>query len=140
VRQAREKSGESVAFGVARVAVYADTVGGAAESDAHSIWTGPIKELPSEEKLRASAAVLAHTPFQMRLMHRLFSPLCDGQPMQMTKAALAAALGVDEAALEREVAPLVSKKTLRHFKTTEGAEAYELKRWDLFLMQLSLAG
>jgi hypothetical protein len=140
VREARTKSGESVAFGVARVAVYADTLGGAATSDHTGIWTGPIRELPSEEQLRASAAVLAHTPLQMRVMHRLFSPLYDGQPMQMTKAALAEAVGVDEATLERELAPLVTKKTLRHFKTTQGEEAYELKRWDLFLMQLSLAG
>jgi hypothetical protein len=139
VKAAREKSGDSVAFGVARVAVYADTHGGAGNMDHTGIWTGPMKELPSEEKLRASAAVLAHTPFQMQAMHRLLSPMYEGQPMQLTQAELATAMGVDEATLERELAPLVAKKTLRRFKTAEGEEAYELKRWDLFLLQLSLA-
>src|SRR5438552_12413960 len=136
VRAGRAKSGDSVAFGVSRVVVYADTHGGAGNMDHTGIWTGPMKELPSEEKLRASAAVLAHTPFQMRAMHRLLSPMYEGQPMQLPKAELAAAMAVDAAALERELAPLVAKKTLRHFKTKEGEEAYELKRWDLFLMQL----
>ena len=99
-----------------------------------------MKELPSDAKLQASASVLSHTPFQMRAMHRLLMPLYEGRPMQLTKRELAAAMGVDEATLERELAPLVTKKTLRHFKTAEGEEAYELKRWDLFLLQLSLAG
>ena len=89
VRAAKAKSGDSVALGVARVAVYADTLGGAAESDSTSIWSGPMKELPSDEKLRASAEVLAHTPFQMRAMHRLLSPLYQGRPMQLTKRELA---------------------------------------------------
>lgn len=140
VKAARAKSGDAVAFGVARVAVYADTRGGSADSDATSIWTGPIRELPPDEKLQASATVLAHTPFQMRAMHRLLSRMYEGQPMQMTRAVLAEALGVDAAALERELAPLVKKKTLREFQTAEGEQSYELNRWDLFLLQLSLAG
>jgi hypothetical protein len=139
VREALAKSDDSVAVGVSREVVLADRNGGTHSSDQQSIWTGPMKELPSEQQLRNSATVLTHTPFQMRAMHRLLSQFYEGQPMQMTNAALASALATDEATLERELAPLVSKKTLRHFKTAEGEEAYELKRWDLFLLQLSLA-
>jgi hypothetical protein len=140
VRAAKAKGGEAVALGAARVAVYSDALGGVAESDHTSIWSGRMKELPSDAKLQASASVLAHTPFQMRAMHRLLSPLYEGRPMQLTKRELAAEMGVDEATLERELASLVAKKTLHHFKTAEGEEAYALKRWDLFLLQLSLAG
>ena len=98
------------------------------------------KELPSEEKLRKSATILMHTPLQMRAMHRLLSQAYEGQPMQMAKAALAFATGVDEETLERELAPLVPKKTLRRLMSAEGEDSYKLVRWNLFLLQLSLTG
>jgi hypothetical protein len=139
VTETLARSGEAVAVGVARIAVLADRGGSTHSSDHHGIWTGPMKELPSEQKLRASAAVLTHTPLQMHAMHQLLCQFYEGKPMQKTEAALAAALGVEEAALERELAALVTNKTLRRFKTAEGEDAYELKRWDLFLLQLSLA-
>jgi hypothetical protein len=139
VKAALARSKESVATGVSWAVVLADRNGSTHSSNHQGVWTGPIKELPAEEKLRDSAAVLTHTPFQMRAMHQFLSRFYAGQRMRMTQAELASALGVDEPALERELAPLVTKKTLSQFKTPEGEAGYELKRWDLFLLQLSLA-
>jgi hypothetical protein len=139
VKKALAKSSETTAGGVSRAVVLTNRSGSTHSSNHQGVWTGPIKELPSEEKLRASATVLTHTPLQMRAMHRLLGRFYDGQPMRMTQSELAAALGLDEPALERELAPLVTKKTLSRARTPEGDETYELKRWDLFLLQLSLA-
>ena len=44
----------------------------------------------ANEKLQASASALTHTPFQMRAMHRLLSPLYEGRPMQLTRRELVA--------------------------------------------------
>jgi hypothetical protein len=139
VKRALAKSSDTIAIGVSRAAVLANQSGRTHSSNHQGVWTGPIKELPSEEKLRASATVLAHTPFQMRAMFRLLCRFYDGQQMRLTARELAAAMGVEEPELERELAPLVTKKTLVRFKTPEGEDGYELKRWDLFLLQLSLA-
>lgn len=139
VKRALAKSSDSVAVGVSRAVVLTNRSGSTHSSNHHGVWTGPLKDLPSEEKLLASATVLAHTPLQMRAMHELLSPFYEGQPLRLTQGELTAALGVDEAELERELAPLVTKKTLARFKTPEGEDGYELKRWDLFLLQLSLA-
>jgi hypothetical protein len=137
VKKARTKNHGGVAVGVSRVVVLADRLGGTAISDSQSISSPPMAELPSDEKLLASATVLAHTPFQMRAMNELVRPAFEANARRLTKAALAAAMGVDETELERELAPLVEKKTLIHSISAEGEEVYELKRWDLFWLQLS---
>jgi hypothetical protein len=140
VKKELHRSGEPGAIGVCWTVVLAEKSGGTHTSNHQSIWGSPLRELPSDEKLQAGAAALAHTPLQMRAMHQMLLPFYEGQLRTRTKAELAAALGVDEETLERELAPLVARKTVRQFQTASGEAAYELKRADLFLLQLTFAG
>jgi hypothetical protein len=78
-------------------------------------------------KLRATVAALANDPLALRAVRRLVEPFFDGQPMQMTKAELAAALEVTEEEVESSLRPLVADKRLRWIKTEAGEEAYEVQ-------------
>jgi hypothetical protein len=96
-----------------------------------SVASGIITSVRAEDfqkptKLRASVAALATDPLAIRAVRKLIEPFFDGQPMRMTKAALAAAFGASDEELENSLRPLVADKMLLWSRSATGEETYEI--------------
>jgi hypothetical protein len=140
VRESAAKSGDKVAVGVFRGVVMLGPEGSTGTSSQHGIWTGPIKEPPTEEEvLKSPAAVLGANPLAMRALFYLVQPFYDGKPMQRTRAALTGILGVSETELDQALSPVVANGSVRRTQTAEGEDAYELENPNEDLLLLSMA-
>jgi hypothetical protein len=140
VRESAAKSGDKVALGFFRGVVMLGPEGGTNTSSEHGIWTGPIKEPPTEEQvLKSPATVIGANAFAMRALFYLMQPFYEGQPMQKTAAALAGILGISEAELHQQLAPVVAIGTVRHVKSAEGEETYKLEKVQDYVALLAMA-
>jgi hypothetical protein len=120
-----EREGKTRGIAICRIVVLKD--GGGTSVCSGLITSASAEDFRKPTKLRASVAALATDQLAIRAVRKLVEPFFDGQPMRLTKADLAAALGASEAEVENSLRPLVGDKMLRWSKTESGEEAYEVE-------------
>jgi hypothetical protein len=135
LKAAMEREGKTRGIGIFRVVVLVN--------EGHSsITSGMITSVDADDfrkptQLRASLAALATDPLIIRAVRKLAERFLDGQPAEMKKAEMAAALGVSESELENSLRPLVADDMLLLRKSAAGEETYELhpSEPDVLLLQ-----
>jgi hypothetical protein len=95
-------------------------------------------DLPSDEQVCDYAAKLGMNPIPFRVLRSLMVRCLEVEPMRATASELATALGVDEAALQEALRPLVALEWLQWSKTAEGEEFYDWLMNDQSLVLLTL--
>jgi hypothetical protein len=135
LQAAMEREGKTRGIGIFRVVVV--------RNEGHSsVTSGMITSVDADDfrkptHLRASVAALATDPLALRAVRKLAERFLDGQPAEMKKAEMAAALGASEAELENSLRPLVADDMLLLRKSATGEETYELHHSepDVLLLQ-----
>jgi hypothetical protein len=119
------KEGKTRGIAICRVVVTKNEGGIAIRSGI--ITSTRAEDFQKPTKLRDSVVALATDSLALRAVRKLVEPYFDGKLMRITKAELAAALGVSEAEVEHSLRPLVSDKMILWSKTADGEEAYEIE-------------